>query len=148
MAKQSAAETVSDKLTPLQQALLDRADNIMDSIATTVNKASAFAADQVPDIALQYVAFGRASLTTYMIIALMLLIIGLWLAVRVAIMNSRQYPEDSYSWDDRRTGAMISGLAMSVMGVAVFLHNLNNFIMVWVAPKIWLINEISHLVKK
>lgn len=148
MAKTTAAETVSDKLTPLQQALLDRADSIMDSIATTVDKASTFAAEQVPDIALQYVAYGRASLTTYMILGVTLLAIGLWLAVRVAIMNSRNFPENTYNWDDRRIGAMISGLVTTGIGLGVFLHNLNNFIMVWVAPKIWLINEIAHLVKR
>lgn len=148
MAKQSAEAVASDNLTPLQQALLDRADSIMDSIARTVNTASSFAAEQVPDIALQYVAFGRASLTTYLVISIVLLTIGLWLSVRVAIMNTRKYPEDDYSWDDRRTGAMITGMAMSVFGVGVFLHNLTATIMVWVAPKIWLINEIAHLVKK
>jgi hypothetical protein len=148
MAKTETAAAVSDKLTPLQQALLDRADTIMDSMARTVERASSFAAEQVPDIALQYVAFGRASLTTYVVIGLIILSIGIWLAVRVAIMNSRGYPEFDYGWDDRRAGAMVSGLVGIMVGGVVFLHNLNNFIMVWVAPKIWLINEISHLVKK
>ena len=148
MAKQQVTEEVSDKLTPLQQALLDRADAIMDSMSAAVSKASSFAADQVPDIAIQYVAYGRASLTTYTVIAVILLITGFWLSVRVGIMNSRGYPENSYNWDDRRTGGVVAGVPCSLLGIAVFLHNLSNLIMVWVAPKIWLINEISHLVKK
>jgi hypothetical protein len=148
MAKQQATEAVSDKLSPLQQALLDRADAVMDSMSAAVSKASSFAADQVPDIALQYVAFGRASLTTYIVISLILLAVAFYLSVRVAIMNSRGYREDSYSWDDRRTAGMVVGLGFAMAGLGVFLHNLNNFIMVWVAPKIWLINEIALLVKK
>lgn len=148
MAKTEAATEVVDKLTPLQQALLDRADTIMDSMARTVERASTFAAEQVPDIALQYVAYGRASLTIYEVIAVTLMTIGIWLSVRVAIMNSRSYPENHYSWDDRRAGALAAGIIASGIGLTVCLNNLNNFIMVWVAPKIWLINEISHLVRK
>mgnify|MGYP000600211319 CR=1 FL=1 len=148
MVKQQATETVSDKLTPLQQALLDRADTIMDSMARTVEKASSFAAEQVPDIALQYVAYGRASLTSYMVISVILISLAFYLSIRIGLMNSRGYPENSYSWDDRRTGGLITGIPCAVLGIGVFLHNLNNFIMVWVAPKIWLINEIAHLVKK
>lgn len=146
--KKEVAETVNDNLTPLQQALLDRADSIMDSISSTVDKASSFAAEQVPDIALQYVAYGRAALTTYVVMSLIGFTIALWLAVRVGIMNSRGYPVDRYSWDDRRVGATIAGLGGGMISVMVFFINLNNFIMVWVAPKIWLINEIARLVKK
>lgn len=148
MAKKQAAEAASEQLTPLQQQLLDRADSIMDAIATTVSKASTFAAEQVPDIALQYVAFGRATLTTYIVIAVVLFCIAFWLLVRVGIMNSRKYPINSYNWDDRRIGATIAGIAMGSLAVITFLVNLNNFIMVWVAPKIWLINEIARLVKR
>jgi hypothetical protein len=146
--KTEAVKEVSDNLTPLQQALLDRADSIMDSMARTVEKASAFAADQVPDIALQYVAYGRASLTAYVVISLMLVALAFYMGVRIGLMNSRGYPENSYSWDDRRTGAMMVGVPCAALGIGIFLHNLNSFIMVWVAPKIWLINEIAHLVKK
>jgi hypothetical protein len=147
-AKTETTAQVSDKLTPLQQALLDRADTIMDSMARTVEKASSFAAEQVPDIALQYVAYGRASLTAYVVLSLMLLGIAFYLGVRIALMNSRGYPEDSYSWDDRRQGAMMVSIPTAVLGVGVFLHNMNSFIMVWIAPKIWLMNEIALLVKQ
>lgn len=148
MSKKQAAETANEALTPLQQQLLDRADSIMDSIATTVSKASTFAAEQVPDIALQYVAFGRATLSAYLAIAIVLFCVAFWLCIRVGIMNSRDYPVDSYSWDDRRIGATIFGGGLGVVSIITFLVNLNNFIMVWVAPKIWLINEIARLVKR
>ena len=146
MAKKEVA--ANDALTPLQQNLLDRADSIMDSIATTVDKASTFAAEQVPDIALQYVAFGRASITAYVALSMVMFCVAFWLCIRVGIMNSRKYPTSNYSWDDRRIGATIFGGGLGVVSIIVFLVNLNNFIMVWVAPKIWLINEIARLVKR
>lgn len=148
MSKKEVAVAANDQLTPLQQQLLDRADSIMDSIATTVNKASTFAAEQVPDIALQYVAFGRASISAYVAISVIVFCIAFWLCIRVGIMNSRGYPADGYSWDDRRIGATLFGGGMGVISIIAFFINLNNFIMVWVAPKIWLINEIARLVKR
>jgi hypothetical protein len=147
--KQQAAEVANDQLTPLQQQLLDRADSIMDSIATTVDKASTFAAEQVPDIALQYVAFGRASITAYMTISVIVFCVAFWMAVRIGVMNSRQYPVDTYgTWDERRVGAFVVGGLMGIGSIIAFFVNLNHFIMVWVAPKIWLINEIARLVKR
>ena len=146
--KEQAAATANDQLTPLQQQLLDRADSIMDSIATTVDKASTFAAEQVPDIALQYVAFGRASISAYMAISVVVFCIAFWMCIRIGVMNSREYPTNAYSWDDRRMGAFIVGGGLGAISIATFLINLNNFIMVWVAPKIWLINEIARLVKR
>lgn len=148
MSKKEVAVAANDQLTPLQQQLLDRADSIMDSIATTVDKASTFAAEQVPDIALQYVAFGRASISAYMAISVVVFCVAFWLCIRVGIMNSRGYPIDNYSWDERRTGATIFGGALGIVSIIVFFVNLNHFIMVWVAPKIWLINEIARLVKR
>ena len=148
MSKKQAAEAANDQLTPLQQQLLDRADSIMDSMANTVEKASTFAAEQVPDIALQYVAFGRASLSAYMAISVIIFCVAFWMCIRVGVMNSRGYPTDGYTWDERRIGATIFGGGMGVASLIVFFVNLNNFIMVWVAPKIWLINEIARLVKR
>ena len=148
MSKKEAAIAVNDQLSPLQQQLLDRADSIMNSIATTVDKASTFAAEQVPDIALQYVAFGRASLSAYMAIGVIVFCVAFWMCIRIGIMNSRGYPTDGYTWDERRIGATLFGGGLGAVSVAVLLINLNNFIMVWVAPKIWLINEIARLVKR
>lgn len=148
MAKKQDVDVVNDSLTPLQQELLNRADSIMNSIASTVDKASTFAAEQVPDIALQYVAFGRASLTTYMTIGVVLFCISFWMAIRVGVMNSRGYPIRDWGWDDRRIGALIFGGVLMGGSIGTVLNNLNSFIMVWVAPKIWLINEIARLVKR
>jgi hypothetical protein len=142
----------NDSLTPLQQALLDRADSIMDSLSATVSKASAFASDQIPDIAFQYVAYGRASLTTYMCLGITLFCIGMWLCIRVALQDVyKQGTIKTYwglEWCQPRQFAMGSGVVATVVGAVVSLVNLSNVIMVWFAPKVWLINEIARLVKR
>jgi hypothetical protein len=45
-------------------------------------------------------------------------------------------------------GAFFFGGGVGVLSIIAFFINLNSFIMVWVAPKIWLINEIARLVKR
>lgn len=57
----------ADKLSPLQQNLLDRADSIFAAIGNTVTKATDFATAEIPDIAYQYVAYGRVMATVILI---------------------------------------------------------------------------------
>ena len=149
MTSEVTVKQVADGLSPLQHELLSRADNIMASISSTVDKASSFAAEQVPDIAIQYVAYGRASLTTYVGIGLVLFIIALYLVLRVAIADShKQQKTTSYGWADGRAAALMIGLPTGIVGAIVIGSNMSQFLMVWVAPKIWLIQEIVHLLKR
>ena len=133
---ENTAKQATEALTPLQQALLSRADAIMDSVGKTVDKASQFAADQVPDIAMQYVAYGRASTTVHLVIGVALLILSL-------LMWFRWLPRSNS--DECKAGLFFGGIIISIMGFAVTVVNLNTFIMVWFAPKIYLINEIARL---
>lgn len=139
--------TNTETLTPLQAELLSRADSIFDSIGKSVEKASTFASEQIPDIAMQYVAFGRASSSVFLAICFLMFIVGSWLLIRVAVMNSRKYPE-SWALDDRRVGAALAGAPLMIVSFIAMIISLNSFLMVWFAPKVWLINELAHLVKK
>lgn len=132
---ENTANQAAETLTPLQQALLSRADAIMDSVSKTVDKASQFAADQVPDIAMQYVAYGRASTTVYLAIGLVFLILA-------CLMWFRWLPKAD---DDTKVGYFAGGFFTCIIGLAATLSHLDTFIMVWFAPKIYLINEIARL---
>lgn len=135
-------------LTPIQTELLNRADAIFDSVAKTVNQARDFAVDQVPDIAVQYLMWGRGSLTVYVIMALILIIVGLWLTVKISLLNSRNLPSSPSEPHFIRFIAGFSGVVLLVAGMIIILVNLNQFLMVWFAPKIWLITEMVNLVKQ
>ena len=139
-------------LSPLQQELLTRADTIFLSIGDVVGKASTFAAEQIPDIALQYVAYGRVISTMTVVVGLTLLIIGLWLIIRVAVQDcyksNGEYENRRDMWSEVRTGAMLVGVMLAVVGFLVSAINMAKFVMVWFAPKIWLMIEIVHLVKR
>jgi len=136
-------------LSPIQTELLRRADSIFDSVAQTVNQAKDFAAEQIPDIALQYVSWGRGYLTAYMVIATILLIVGIYWLIRISILNSRNLPNDRDNEPHTvRIFAGLGGGIMILVSTITILVTLKEFMMVWFAPKVWLITEIVKLVKQ
>lgn len=133
---------MSDKLSPMQEQLLAQASNILQSVTDTVSKAADFASSQVPDIALQYVTYGRASTTAFIVIGLLFLLAAWWLAFRVSIKNVYNMGADG-----RAFSGIFGGTLAIFAGLATVFANINSFLMVWFAPKVWLIKEIVHLVK-
>jgi hypothetical protein len=129
------------KLSPMQEQLLQRADAIFSSISNTVAKATDFAGEQIPDIALQYVMFGRAY-TTAIVLGSIAFIIGYMIFL---------YKNRTVINDDSTTGLLfittIFGAIGSLVASMMALFNFKEFVLVWAAPKIWLITEIVKLVK-
>ena len=143
----SKEQIANKSLTPVQQELLNRADSIMSSIGDAVNRGAEFVQGQMPDIALQYVAFGRAYETVSMLIALALLLVGLWLFINVACRNTFKLRDWDDDWAPGRVAAAIAGSISITVGLIAFAVNLKGFLLVWSAPKVWLILEIARLVR-
>lgn len=139
---------MTEKLSPIQAELLSRADSIFAAISATVGKATDFAAVQIPEIAIQYVAYGRAYLTILFLFFFSTFITGLYLIIRVAIMNCYKAPNPYGStWANSRDGAMVCGLMLTIISFFSISMNLSKVMMVWFAPKIWLITELVKLAK-
>lgn len=132
----------TSNLSPLQQELLNRADTIFNSIGAAVGKASTLAAEQVPDIALQYVAYGRLYLTLIMSGAILVFLLSV-VAVSIATYKNSK----SREFLDYTIPVYFVSVITTMFSVTAFFHNLKETVMVWVAPKIWLMTEIVHLVK-
>lgn len=133
-----------ETLSPIQQEILNRADSIFASISSTVGAGVELAKEQLPDIALQYIMFGRGYTSILMVLALVLLVVAYHCAVRVGI-------KDKYKMGDselRIIIAILGGIVSAFIGTLMFFMNLKEFILVWFAPKIWIIQEIVHLVKR
>lgn len=144
----SKEQIANKSLTPVQQELLNRADSIMSSIGDAVNRGAEFVQGQVPDIALQYVAFGRAYETVVMLFSLTLLLVGLWLVINVACRNTLNIKNDyDGGWGPGRLVASFLGVIPTVVGILAVAANLKGFLLVWSAPKVWLILEIARLVR-
>lgn len=148
---------MSKDLSPMQEQLLGQASNILTALSNSVEKATDFtvnaatkageiAAQQIPDIALQYVAYGRASATVIELFGVITMAVGLWLIIFVACLNKFKMA-DRYGWADGRIAAVFSGVLLTIIGLTSTLGNLSEFLMVWIAPKVWLMREIVHLVK-
>ena len=133
---------MSDKLSPMQEQLLGQASSILQSVTDTVSKASTFAAEQLPDIAVQYVAYGRASATAFIVMGLLFLLVSWWLVFKVSIMNVYKMGSDG-----RAFAGIFGGMLFAFAGLAVVISNVNNFLLSWLAPKVWLIKELVQLVK-
>jgi len=132
---------MTTELSPMQKEMLSRADNIFNSISETVSKATAFAQDQIPDIAYQYVAFGRAHMTILMVLSVVAFAVALYLFFKFIFVKEHT-PNGGVE-----VAAFISGAGFAVAGGIIFFTNLTQFLMVWFAPKIWLIQSIVNLVK-
>lgn len=141
----SQEQIANKSLTPVQQELLNRADSIIASIGDAVNRSTEFVQGQVPDIALQYVAFGRAYETVNMLISLAMFLVGLWLVINVGVRNTRKFKDCIDGWSLPRMFAVGFGSLSTMVGLVAFGAQLKGFLLVWFAPKVWLILEIARL---
>lgn len=138
---------MTEKLSPTQQELLSRADQIFASIAEAAKTTAEFAKDQIPDIAYQYVAFGRAY-TTFSIILSILLFFSIFLAFKLAGKKSRQLKEAGvYDNDWPFVLASVYALIMLIISIGTFASNIKPLFLVWFVPKIWLITEVTSFLK-
>ena len=124
---------MNDKLSPIQQELLMRADSIFKALGEAATKAYDVAGTQIPDMALQYVMYGRAYLTTTMLLGLL----ALYASYKATI-----------KWFYVSEGLVVvpAGI-VTMVSLYVLAFIANSFFLVWFAPKIWLIKELVHLVK-
>lgn len=130
---------MADKLSPIQEQLLQRADSIFNSISTGVAKATNFASEQIPDIAIQYVAFGRAYYTAILMGCAIFVIAWALCMYKLVKANTNNEPQI--------IGTGIVGGIFSLISVLTSAENMKDFFLVWFAPKIWLITEIVKIVK-
>ena len=121
---------------------------IISSIQSAMAKTGDFVPEQLPDIAMQYILYGRV-LTVVRSVSLIAtgitcLSFALWV-YRNPCNNS------PYSWDRNNTRSEGNYSAMclgTTVGVALTLMSIATFdYMVWVAPKVWLIKELASLIK-
>lgn len=119
---------------------------ILEAILAGVKVAGNFALDQLPDIATQYLLWGRVSMTVSVLLLGGVWAVFVWLFLRHGIFSKR--PNDKYGhWPDGRVScALFGGLFSLILGIC-FAGNLPSLFLVWFAPKVWLLKEIAHLVK-
>lgn len=132
------------ELSPIQKELLDRADSIFKSIADTVNTGVEFAKDQIPDIAYQYIAMERVYLTSVVAMIVLTFIVSTYATWKFTFKNCMNI--EGYDAESRYIALLPYALVAIGCTVTFFAH-LKPLIMVWFAPKIFIITNIVTLIK-
>lgn len=125
----------------MNEELQGKLVEIIGSIQTAAGKASDFALEQLPDVAQSYVAYGRVSTLTALTVCVGALI-AYGLTLRLCF--ARRNEDDGVSLF---FVGILGGVFVAMPAFIASLVYLNAAILVWLAPKVWLLRELAGLVK-
>lgn len=151
----ASASAAAEGLSPMQRELLSRADTIFATIGNAVSsatdaavRAGAVVAKEIPDIAWQYIAYGRVWHTLMTVLGIIALVYGIYAVMFIAFKNCKNYETGGYSWHTMRVTHFIAGVFSGFFGLVTTIGHSKDMVLVWAAPKLWLILELVDLVKK
>ena len=120
----------------MKEELQGKLVEILTSIQNATSRAADFALADLPDIAQQYLVVGRAFATIVELLLTVILGVLIWSCVWI-MKNADEY---------EKPVVLLPGIA--AIGVSVvWLTELKTLLMVWFAPKVWLITELAKLIK-
>jgi hypothetical protein len=118
---------------------------ILTNIQSGVGEAKDFALSQLPDIAQSYVVYGRV---VYVAIAVLSLA-GAACSGALVVWAAR-HPWKGEFGEARGITNILAQVSGGICGLALLFNAaavLPNLFLVWLAPKVWLLKELAHLVK-
>lgn len=132
----------------MKQELQDKLVDVISAIHSATGKASDFALEQLPEIAQQYVMYGRVRSVVLVLLFSILAVASLKYA-HWAYKNPWNYSSFSFDKDAKRSEsnclAIFIGMASGVASIISAVGSVN--VLVWVAPKVWLLQALAGLVK-
>lgn len=127
--------------------LNDKLVEILSSIQKATEMSANFAIEQLPDIVQSYVAYGRVVNTVYSVLLLLTTLLLIFVVFK--IYNAYLEECKSARYVDGSAYAFLA--IFPTVGAIVFsmatIHRITECILVWVAPKIWLLQSLSNMVK-
>ena len=118
---------------------------ILTAIQVGVGKSADFALEQLPDIAQQYVLYGRVWGTASVLWWLAALASSAWVALRYGFLSKKV---NSWGeWTDGRVAAAMSGTGAALITSYILLWEARAAMLVWFAPKVWLLKEVAGLLQ-
>ena len=124
----------------MNEQLQSKLVEILAGIQAATKAAGDFAIEQLPDIAQQYMVYGRVYHTARFIVGVVLTALAM-AAICFCVKFAKQRREDA---------AFVSGgtgIVVLVIGALVAGASSSNFFLVWFAPKVWLLKEIAGLLR-
>jgi len=113
--------------------------NILTSISTGIQATGSFVLEQLPDVAQQALVYGRITNTIGLVVALILLVVTISYIRWVRRLSYNDYGPRDVPIILAMMGALITTIALGAAVPATVL--------VWFAPKLWLLQHFSQLVK-
>ena len=127
----------------MKENLQDKLVEILSGIQGAVAKGSDFVLTQLPDVAQQYVAFGRI----WCFVDLAFCSVMLYVAYRLIKYAITSKKTDGLGdWAPSRVVSIVVG---GIGGAGAFFTTactMRGAFLVWFAPKVWLLTEIANLV--
>ena len=115
------------------------------AVHTAVSKVSDFAMEQLPDIAQSYIIYGRIYETLIAIVSIAGAAIATWVAVRKGFFSSKV---DGWGfWADGRICCALFGSCAALMLAPFAIYATGSALLVWLAPKVWLLKALATLIK-
>ena len=129
----------------MKEELQDKLVDVLSAIQNGVAEGADFVVEQLPDIAQQYIAFGRAWAFVDLASALLFLGVGMVVFLKFGLLNVKSVDQWG-DWNVTRILASIFGGITSLAGFVGIVFSTKNLFLVWFAPKVWLLMEIAKLV--
>jgi hypothetical protein len=117
---------------------------VLGAITDGVTQTKDFAVEQLPDVAHQYIMFSLAFETVSFTLAVAILITSVVVGLRVA-KRIKAWPRHEFSHADAAI-AMFCGFGTFLSALSA-LALLKPLLMVWFAPKVYLLQGIAGLLK-
>lgn len=119
-------------------ASLDKAGaDLVQNLSTILSQTKNFVSDQAPDVIQQYISWGIAKYSMGCFLGLILLISGIWFIRKAFKIND----------EEAAAGMGIFGFSSTVAGIIITSTNIYSLVQIWIAPKIWLIEQASEIMK-
>lgn len=134
----------------IAQEVFKRADVIGAWASGKLDQTVDAATQQIIDLAIQYVMYGRIYNTVTFILACGFLWFTLWLALSKGLLDKENVAKTGYNkgeWEISRIICALAGVFLSLLSVTSFIYSIKDVILVWAAPKIWLIVQLAELAK-
>jgi hypothetical protein len=124
----------------MNEQLASKLVEIIGSIQSATAQVGDFAVSQLPDIASQYIMYGRVNESIAIVIAVALFLFGIR-SIRLLMVKMDEMKEAAAFLH------FVSAIGGTGVGLLAFAINISSFCLVWFAPKVWLLKALAGLVK-
>ena len=130
---------------------MDYTGKTVDAVVNAGNKAVGFVIDQLPDVIQQLILYKAVwhGFMALLFISMVVLPIVVWVkSFKKAKVN---LSEGKYPHDEGFSGGMLFSIRVSFLTVVpsffLSIYHIKSFLLVTLAPKVWLLEYAAHLIK-